>query len=582
MAIAKKKKKRRKKLSKAEKALARIKSSHTRMLRGSFRDAGFTEITDLRDYEFTFDGFTSDTDDVFLYENLIVIVERTTAEKPSEHFKKKLALYLRIEKKYAHFISYLRSLEELEDTDFVKNYDENECIVKIVYCSRYEIDEKQKKKSSEIKFLDYSVLRYFYAISRAIKQTSLPEFFQFLGVNSINVGNGGQISSSHPKSDHDCLILSNSKANLPAGFKVISLYIAAETILNSVYVLRKQGWSADINAYQRMVVPKKINEIRKYIVQDGHVFMNNVIITLPSDTKVLENSPKQPVSSVSGLKTGSVSIGHGPNTIGVVDGQHRILSFYVGEPSEKEMQTRRKKQNLLATAIIFPKTYTSEQRQEFEAKLFLEINTNQKPLPPALSLSIETLVQPFSDHAIASRVISELDKSGALQGVIEKYFFETEKLKPASIVKFQLSHLVRIPKEKNTKGDRTTNLFDHWDGRGKNGLIGKKEYQTNDYKKLEKYIEYCTTEINAILLALKKNSPKGTWTAARSVDDRVLTTLNINAILACLREQLKEGEPLTHKEYLEKFKDFNFSSYQNYKSSQYNKMGQKIYADLFK
>ena len=581
MAVGKKKRKERKKLSKADKALARMRTSHTRMLRGSFRDAGFSEIIKLRDFEFTFDGYTSDTDDVFVYENLIVIVDRTTAERPSDHFKKKLALYQHIEKNYSQFVSYLRSLKELSDTDFVKNYDENQCVMKIVYCSRYELKSNQKEKATEVKFFDYSILRYFYATSRAIKQTSLPEFFEFLGIDSLDVGKGGQISTSHPKSDHDCLILSNSYANLPSGFKVISLYIDAETILNSVYVLRKQGWSGDINAYQRMLIPKKIKDIREYIVKDGHVFMNNVIITLPADTVVTENSTQKPGPSVTRLKTGSVSIGRGPNTIGVVDGQHRILSFYVGEPFEREMHTRRKKQNLLATAIIFPKKFTSQQRQEFEARLFLEINTNQKALPPALSLSIETLVQPFSDYAIANKVISELDKSGALQGVIEKYFFETDKLKPASIVKFQLSHLVKIPKEINDQSIRPNNLFDYWQGAGKNSLVGKTDYKTDDYLKLEEYVEYCTKEIDAILLAVKKNTPNGSWNATRSAKERVLTTLNVNAILACLREQLKNGEPLSHDDYLKKFKNFDFSSYPNFKSSQYNKMGQQIYSDLF-
>lgn len=576
-----KKKKAKKKLSKEARALARMKTSHTRMLRSSFREAGFDEISELRDFEFTFDGFTSDTDDVFIHENLLIIVERTTAANPSEHYKKKLAVYNHIESNYSDFVTYIRSLSQLSGTDFIEKYEANECIVKIVYCSRFELEEKHKSKASQIKFFDYSVLRYFYAISRAIKKTSLPEYFEFLGIDTLDVGVEGAMKTSHPATSRDCLILSNSHANLPDGFKVISLYLDAETILNSVYVLRKQGWSGDINAYQRMLVPKKIKDIREYIVHDGHVFMNNVIITLPADTVVKEKGKKNSGPSVSRVKTGSVSIGHGPSSIGVVDGQHRILSFYVGEPFEKEMLTRRKKQNLLATAIIFPDDYTSQQRQEFEARLFLEINTNQKPLPPALSLSIETLVEPFSDYAIANKVISGLDKKGALQGVIEKYFFETEKLKPASIVKFQLSHLVRIPKEKNSSASRPKNLFDYWDGSGKKNLIGKTEYETGDYTKLGKYIEYCIEQIDAILLAVKRNSPNGSWTAARSVENRVLTTLNVNAILACLRERLKSGEPLSHIQYMKKFESFDFSNYPNFKSSQYNKMGQKIYLDLF-
>lgn len=582
MAEVKKKKKKRKKLSRAEKALARLKTSHTKMLRSSFREAGFSEILEMRDFEFKFDAFTSDTDDVFVYENLAVIVERTTAKNPSEHFKKKLSLYQHAETNYSKFIKYIRTIEALSDTDFVQKYQENECIVKIVYCSRFELQENHKQKNSSVWFFDYSVLRYFYALSRTIKKSSLPEFFQFLNIQPSAIGVEGQIKSAVLKSDHECLILSSSKANLPEGFKVVSLYIDAETILNSVYVLRKQGWTGDINAYQRMLLPSKIRDVRNYIVKDGHVFMNNVIITLPSDTKVIENNGKSSDQNVGGLSKGIVSISRGPNTIGVVDGQHRILSFYVGEPFENEMRIRRKKQNLLATAIVFPEKYSEQQRQEFEANLFLKINSTQSAPPPALRLSIETLVDPFSENAIANKVISSLDKNGALQGVIEKYFFETEKLKPSSIVKFQLNHLVRIPKSLSEDDPRPKNLFDYWNGKGKKNLVSKSEFDSEDYAALDRYIKFCAKEVDSILLAVKKNSKPELWSASRSIENRILTTLNVNSVLSCLREILRTREPFDHEEYVKKFNKFTFLNYPDYKSSQYNKMGKAIFQDLFK
>lgn len=107
MAKARKKKKK-KKLSAVEKAQDRIKRTHFREVRSIFSTCGFKRIPSASDKEFTFEGTTSDLDDVFIYENIIVLSECTTTQNDiSGHLKKKKVLYDKIIKDSPAFLNFL-------------------------------------------------------------------------------------------------------------------------------------------------------------------------------------------------------------------------------------------------------------------------------------------------------------------------------------------------------------------------------------------------------------------------------------------------------------------------------------------
>jgi hypothetical protein len=93
MAKAKKKKKQ---VSAAQKEQDKIKRTHFREVRSIFSTCGFKRIPSASDQEFTFQGTTSDLDDVFVFENIIVLIECTTAQNDIPgHLKRKKSCTIR-------------------------------------------------------------------------------------------------------------------------------------------------------------------------------------------------------------------------------------------------------------------------------------------------------------------------------------------------------------------------------------------------------------------------------------------------------------------------------------------------------
>ena len=87
---SKKSKKKASKLSPDEKRERRLQSNHKKLIRSTFESFGFSRSQSVADKEFTYEGATSDFDDVFISENVVLLVEYTTSGETqvSEHLKK--------------------------------------------------------------------------------------------------------------------------------------------------------------------------------------------------------------------------------------------------------------------------------------------------------------------------------------------------------------------------------------------------------------------------------------------------------------------------------------------------------------
>lgn len=198
-------------------------------------------------------------------------------------------------------------------------------------------------------------------------------------------------------------------SSFPAGYKVVSFYADPESIIAGAYVLRRDGWKDSSHLYPRILVPSKISKMRRYLVEQKRVFVNNVIVTLPAETAL--NDPKSkgtnvPQKELHKAQPVTVSIPVGYGVIGIIDGQHRVFCYHEGsDPLEQKIAHLRKRQHLLVTGIIYPPDIKENLRLEFEARLFLEINDTQTRARSALRQDIETIVRPFSGIAVARRVM---------------------------------------------------------------------------------------------------------------------------------------------------------------------------------
>lgn len=550
----------------------KIKRDHESLLRGIFRAAGFSSVSSVANKEFTYDGTKSDFDDIFVYENVIAFCEYTTSQESdiSKHLKNKKVLYDKIVADPAKFIDFMRSKFTTFSDALSGVYQKHQFRVVLNYCSLNTVKSETKDEVPNVRYLDYNVARYFDIVTKTVKKSARFEIFDFFGLSTKDVGLGVTKPNSNHTDDYGGSILPEGHSHFDPGFKVVSFYIDPAALLERAYVLRKHGWRAGDTVYQRMISRGKIESVRKYLRDRKRAFINNIIVTLPDGTKLLDEQKNTiDPSKIQETQPAIIQLPSQYNSVGIVDGQHRVFSYHEGGVFDDEISKLRTQQNLLVTGVIFPQGMANEERVKFEAKLFLEINSNQTNARSDLKQEINLVINPFAQESIAKRVVNHLNENtGPLRDEFERYFYDTNKIKTTSVVSFGVRPLV------NPNSDDS--LFPLWGNVNKAGVK-----DGADHALLLEYIKFCGSEMNHIFAGARANLPKERWTADRKIPKRFLTTTNINGILACLRRVTKTKAALTAQEYIDKFKGLDAFEFEAYKSSQYNRMGQALYDKFF-
>lgn len=553
-------------LSAAEKAANKLKADHRALIRASFTRAGFHRVTGVSDREFTYDNQKSDLDDIFVYENVVILAEYTCAQGSGvgEHLKNKKHIYDKILADPEAFLNFLAEKFPSSADQLAANYHVQQRIIKIAYCSRYDFDERHKTNVPAPVFIDYPAVRYFAAVSDAVRKSARFELLHFLGIEAAKVGVNGKVEVSSRSMSYSGSLLPEAHSHFDKGFKIVTFYADPDALLRTTYVLRKDGWRDSLNLYQRMISKQKVEAIRTYLKRQKRVFINNIIVTLPPQVQPL-NEKLQTIDSATLKETAPVNIKlpDEPNSIGIIDGQHRVFAYHETTKDDSEIAALRVQQNLLVTGIIYPSGLSDIEREKFEARLFLEINSTQTNAKSQLKQAIGLVLEPFASESIAARVLTQLARRGPLQGVVEQYFFDTDKLKTASIVSFGLRPLVK------TSG--TDSLFSIWTHSARTDVAAGR----NDVA-LADYVEFCVESINLLLVAVRKNLSAGRWTTDKKAEKRVLTTTYVNSFLIALRLLIKHGKSINAADLDKAFAGIDDFDFRKYHSSQYGRMAEEI------
>lgn len=569
MARTKKPAKKKKVLSPEEIATRSLQRRHKNEIRATFAAAGFSRVDGAADKQFTFDGVTSDFDDVFVMENVVVLAEYTITKESeiSAHIKPKYILYEKIAKRQSDFIAFARgaplNLEAALDSKF---HNEHFRVV-VLYCSLNTVKAELKDQIPYAKFLDYSVVRYFKLLTRTVKISSRNEVLAFLGISYSQFGDRAVMSNPPSREPFPGSVLPETHSNFPKGFKVVSFYIDPAALLSRSYVLRRDGWRERSGLYQRMIIRGKIESVRKYLVEHKRVFVNNIIVTLPDSTKVLDkNDDTIDPAIIKKTQAGTISIPFDFNSIGLIDGQHRVFSYYEGGTNEKVIAPLRKQQNLLVTGIIYPPGVTQDEKTRFEAALFLEINSNQANAKSELKQAINQIIRPFTADSIARDVLDKLnDGTGALADKFARHYFETQFIKTTSVVSYGLRPLVRP----SLPGP----IFSRWVDADKETFVAAE----NDAAR-KRYIDYCATEIAVFIAAAKSQLPSALWTTDKKIKDRLLTPTVINGLIGAMRQAVEAGVPIDFETLRTAFSGLEKFPFSTYTSSRYTVMSSDIYS----
>ena len=556
-------KKKRKPLSEKQKQERSLKIE----TRSTFKSFGFREVVELRDFDIEFQNEKTDIDGVFIKENLILLVEYTTDSDPVSHLKKKKTTYDKIVGDPEKFIQYLKASSGPFRSEVGNYYTDAQLIIKIIYRSYKETSKSLKLQVPSVQCVDRGHMSYFRVLSKSILGAAVYEWLEYLGVDFDDYM---PTKPNHMSVSYKGALLPESHSNFKSGYKILSFYIDPLNILQRSYVLRKDGWKDTTGVYQRMIEKKKIELIRGYLATKRRVFVNNIIATLSPETKITD-SKGNTIDFSEIKKTTQVNI-HLPgkfNSVGIIDGQHRVFSYHEGGTKDASIAPLRTQQNLLVTGIVYPEDIDEAERARFEAELFLEINSNQTNAKTDRKQAIGVLLRPYSAESIARMVIEKINEdSGPLGEQFERASYDTGKLKTSSIVSFGLRPLVKL--------SGNNSLFFEWPEDDKGTLASKPTSLLR-----QAYVDFCFLKINEAFLAAKKLLPKERWTSDRAVENRFLTTTNINGILLLIRIMIENGEEISLSAFTSKFSKglatFDFSAYH---SSQYGRMARDLYATL--
>lgn len=565
-------KRKKQRLSKEDIQRKRESTRFKKSINTIFTNSGFKQIP-TRDKNFQFQSRTIEIDNIFVFENVLIIVEDTEAktENIKDHLLKTLDTFRLISKHKDDFISVISSTFERFNEVQNDRYHNSDYVIKCLYCSYNNIDKRYiDRYCHEVIFLDYHSLQYFYNLSRILKKTTRYELFKFLNLSLVDVGTS---RAGQDCTVYDGFLLPESPSGFPRGYKIVSFLIEPNALLEQSYVLRKQGWRDDNCLYQRLLKHNKILKMREYLVHEKRVFVNNIIVSLPRETTLCDANNK-PIycADISKRTCVKIQIPRGIETFGIIDGQHRIYAYHESNDKyEEAIKSLREKQHLLVTGIMHPESISVPDRSRFEAQLFLEINDKQTKAKSDLKQSISMLIEPYSNIAISKRILINLSKTGPLNGLLEIYFYETKKIKTASIVSFGLSHLIKF------KNDDS--LFKQWDHSEKEILLKGTRRDV-----LDAYVEFCTAKINDFLVAFKKTIPNEMWTLDTK-KSRVLTTTTINGLINCLRLLAKNNKIRSMSYYEQRLKNHKIKFAPKdfkYTSSHWKELGEELYNSCFK
>lgn len=566
------KKKKNKKLSAEERKTRARDCAFKSQVRSIFKKTGFERIPEVTDETFTYAGTKSDFDDAFVHENLIVLCEYTLSNESGtkDHFKDKAHLYKKINNNRKNFLEFYRKLFPSLDKSTVGHYHKNQLELRIAYFSEHELKPAHSSLEPNVATASRGVIQYFRSLTNTIEKSARHELFKFLGISPSEVGEKGKIDKRVAEDPHPGSLLPEVPSGFPEGYKVVSFYVTPNALLSRAYVLRRDGWRDPEGLYQRMIDKQKISSIRRYLKRKTHVFVNNVVVTLPADTR-LDDAKGKDISfdEIHETTPIKVKLRDRPNSVGIVDGQHRIFAYYEGnnDDDDKDIAILRDRQNILATGIIYQGEISEREKLKFEAELFLEINSNQTSAKSDLKQAISVTVFPFSEDSIGKRVVGNLSRQGPLKGLLQTNYFDTNVLKTSSMVSFALARLVKI------KGNES--LF------GLKQDLADRISVNNDLDALSEYVDFCSGELRQFLGAAKANLGSDKWSLKTRNGGGVLTVTTVNALIILFRKVVMRDGLSRSETYRSKLSGLSSFKFDDYHSSQYNRMADAMLKDVY-
>ncbi len=537
-------------------------SQHKSVLRTIFEGAGFTHVV-ADNIHFTVDGRQGEIDHIFVWENVVLLCEETTEAHATKHCTNKIVLHKKIADDYVRFYEIYCPLNPNLRASIAPKFDLSNLEIRHLYFSEKSDVADAVGGSEPLHILTRAQARYFSSLVETIERSAKYEILKYLDVALNQVGDARISGSGVVSNTFSAFALPAAHTSYPAGFAVVSFYADPMSLIQRSYVLRRDGWEDPNLSYQRFVRAEKLIAMREYLANNGKVFVNNLIVTLPPSALLLDASSTTPVapSTLTNKVSVTLQLPLELGTVGIVDGQHRVLSYYEGSgPLEEKVVKLRLRQNLLVTGIIFPQAYTAEMRIKFEAEIFLGINNNQSQVNTQLRQDLETIINPETPLAIARMVVTRLSKEGPLAGLMQMSQFDTaDKISSGSLGPYVVTVLTK----------KSSAFYKTWDGTGTRDL--------NNPQDRQEFVDHCAGELRRLLGAAASHL-KNKWTSVPN--GGVLSATVVGGLFLLLDRLVKGGTAPSNLDYEAKLKNIVNFDFSPYTGSSWGKLANNLYAAL--
>ena len=171
-------------------------------------------------------------------------------------------------------------------------------------------------------------------------------------------------------------------------------------LLKWAYVARREVGKE--HYYQRLIESRKLQEICRYVQEEGGYFPNAIVLAINGKANFTPLSIKKksiPQWSFGKIEFGTLNLPAIYRSCWIIDGQHRLYGAAKAKTAIRPLPI---------VALEHPTL-------EDQARLFLEINENQKPVPPDLVWDLRGEMQQADEKGIISQVAKELNRKGVLQ-----------------------------------------------------------------------------------------------------------------------------------------------------------------------
>lgn len=313
----------------------------------------------------------------------------------------------------------------------------------IASSSNFKLDNKEASdflKNNQIILLDEKRRNY---IREVLNESKSPEFalIQFLGFfrygysdfNTVKIANKSKNGDKQYKIEPWKISSFTSESGKGKKNKVYTFSMHPEDMLKISTVAHQQfnnifeAESMDANYYQRILTSSRLNSIKQHLEQNCTPFANNILVSYRGDNKNLrfiENKTNQ--VDLKGNVAGTLEFDACPGTFHVIDGQHRLFGY---TSLEKKPGGLRESHRIIVTAF-------QGLSVEEEADIFLEVNSNAKPIVPSLLMEIEWSAQSKTNSNLCNGLIFTLrgENSSPLCGLInEAQKSNKNKLQPKNL-----------------------------------------------------------------------------------------------------------------------------------------------------